>query len=150
VRRTRSGLLLLLAPLVGCHAPGTGAADFTRATVERQVVQDGKPVFDPSGMVRMERKTISTREEVAKLVSFFPGMGQGKESGIAGGWRPGYWVKLTRSDGGSVNVTVNDDASVWSEGHGDWKAQPGLKGYLDRLLAEGGDQATGKQDTAGK
>jgi hypothetical protein len=151
VKRVTVGLLaLVVGPLAGCVSHGTGAADSMKAVVERQVFEDGKPVFDPSGMVRMERKTITDRDEVAKLVAFFPGVGRGKESAIAGGWRPGYWVKLTRADGGSANVTVNDDATVWSEGHGDWKAQPGLKEHLDRLLAGGGDQAAGKQDTAKK
>jgi hypothetical protein len=138
-------VLLVLVPLPGCNAPGKGSSDFTKAVVERAVYKDGGPVFDPSGMAKMERRTITDRDTVAKLASFFPRVGQGKESGIAGGWTAGYWVKFDRADGGgTVNVTVNHKATTWSEGKGDWDAQPGLQEFLDKLFAESADGSTEK------
>jgi hypothetical protein len=129
-------VLLALGALAGCPARDPGAAAFVKAVVERPVLKDGQPVFDEAGLARMERKTVTDRDAVAKLASFFSGVGEGKQSSIAGGWKGGYWVKFERADGKSVNVTVNDRGSTWSEGHGDWQAMPGLKEYLDQLLAD--------------
>jgi hypothetical protein len=137
VRRRQFGaLLLVLGVMSGCPAPRMSSAVFTRAVVERPVYEDGRPVFDASGMAKLERKTFSDPDTVRELASFFPGVGQGKESRIAGGWKAGYWVKFDRADGSTVNVTVNPKATTWSETRGDWDAEPGLKEFLDRLFTE--------------
>ena len=138
--RTRLLVLLALGALPGCPHPPKEPAAFVRAVVERPVTRDGRPVFDEGGLVRMERRTVTDREAIATLASFFPGIGQGKESPAAGAWRAGYWVKFERADGRSVTVTVDGDAREWSEGHGDWRAGPGLKEYLDGLLAAGASE----------
>jgi hypothetical protein len=135
MRRVQIGLVAGL--LLGCQSFTKDTSPLVKAVVERPVVREGRPVFDEGGMVRMERKTITAREELDRLASFFPGVGEGKHSGIAGGWKAGYWVKFERADGKSVQLTVNHQGTTWSEGQGDWDAPPGLKEHLDRLLVDG-------------
>jgi hypothetical protein len=138
-------VLLVLGPLVGCNK---GAPDFTKAVVGRPVTRNGMPVFDAAGVGKKEERAVTDRDTVAKLASFFPGVARGKVSMSAGGWKAGYWVKFDRADGGPpVKVTVNHKADTWSEGNGDWDAEPGLKEFLDKLFTDGGDGATEKKDS---
>jgi hypothetical protein len=134
---TRLGLVLVPGLLLAC--PGcTKEVTFSKAVVERRVVKDGQPVLDASGRGKTERVTVADREQVARLASFFPGVGRGRDSGIAGGWKAGYSITFDRADGGgTVNVTVNPAATTWSERQGDWDAKPGLKEYLDKLVDDG-------------
>ena len=128
--------VLVAGLLLGCPGCAKDVA-FSKAVVERRVFKDGQPVLDASGKGKTERVTVTDPAEVARLASFFPGVGRGNTSGIAGGWIAGYSIKLDRADsGGTVNVTVNPDATTWSEGKGDWDAKPGLKEYLDKLVAD--------------
>src|ERR1035437_1659287 len=78
---------------------------------------------------------INDPQELAKFASFFPQMGKGKKSYIAGGWMSGTDIKLYKADGTviSISVSVNDDYNVWSEGNGDWRVKGDLKTYLNKL-----------------
>jgi hypothetical protein len=135
----RLRLVLVLVPGLLLTCPGcTKDVTFSKAVVERRVFKNGQPVMDASGRGKTERVTVSDRDEVARLASFFPGVGRGSKSGIAGGWKAGYSIVFDRADGGgTVNVTVNPEATTWSEVHGDWDAKPGLKEYLDKLFEDG-------------
>ncbi len=137
-------LALALVPAAGCARPTSSARGFTKAVVERPVAEEGRPVFDEAGLVRMERRTVTDPGQVAALAAYFPGVGEGRVSPSAGGWKAGYWVKFERADGSSVTVTVDGDGRSWSEGRGDWHAAPRLKERLDAILAEPAGHTTAK------
>lgn len=62
------------------------------------------------------------------LAGFFPQLASGKKSRIAGAWMPTVEVQFQAADGAVTHVASNFD--VWSEGRGDWAAQPGLEAYV--------------------
>ena len=145
---TRFSPVLVPALLLACSGCARDVT-FSKAVVERRVFKDGQPVLDASGKGKTESVTVTDPAEVARLASFFPRVGQGYRSGSAGGWIAGYAIKLDRAGGsGTVNVTVNPEATTWSEGQGDWDAKPGLKEFLDQLV-EGADKAGGKKGPPG-
>lgn len=82
-----------------------------------------------------KRVIITDSHTVERLLSFFPGVGQGKASPDAGGWESEVEVVLTRLDGRAV--VVRSDFESWSEGHGDWPVNGHLKSYVQDLLADG-------------
>jgi hypothetical protein len=118
--------------MLGCSGPVKLV--FDKAVVQRPLIKDGKMVFDSDGKAKMEVSTITDREEVAKLAAFFPGMGQGKESSIAGGWKAGYTVRFERDKGDPLTIRTDDQCLMWSEGQGDWKPKAGLKAFMDDLF----------------
>ena len=69
-----------------------------------------------------------------RLATFFPQLGTRRRSGIAGAWLPTVEVAFKAADGAVTHVTSNFE--VWSEGHGDWAAQPGLEAHVAELGRE--------------
>jgi RNA polymerase sigma factor (sigma-70 family) len=100
--------------------------EFDRAEVTVDLLKQ-----DPPGK---RAKTLTDRAEIAKLVTFFPGVGTGREAPIAGGYVPVARVKLERKGGPTITVQIAPAYEFWSEGKGDWKAKPGLKAHLDQLF----------------
>src|SRR5260370_792650 len=127
--------------MLGCNSPGK--PEFDKAVVERPVVKDGKIVFDKDGKAKMEVRTITGRAEIEKLASFFPEMGQGKESSIAGAWKAAYTVRFERDKGEPLTIRTDYKCQQWSEGRGDWEAQSGLKDFMDDLFKKGGAKPNG-------
>jgi len=127
-------LLLAIAmavPLMGC-----GGRDEDRTQVFNRV--EIKRILPP-----MESRSETMRadgETAAKLAAFFPGMAQGKNSNIAGGWRAGYVLTFSPAKGEQIKITVDSDGKTWSEGQGDWRAKSGLKEYLDGLFEKGNEK----------
>ncbi len=116
----------------GCGGPAKDGPRFDKIEVERLSPRGG----------RDKAIVVTDRETLAQIAGFFPGVGQGKKSDIAGGWRPGYRLKFVPAEGAPILVSVDPDGKVWSEGHGngDWQAKTGLKKYLDDLLARNADR----------
>jgi hypothetical protein len=63
-----------------------------------------------------------------RLATYFPQLGRGQTSGIAGAWMSSVEVDFKAADGAITNVASNFE--VWSEGSGDWATQPGLEAYI--------------------
>ncbi|HET6881311.1 MAG TPA: hypothetical protein VFI31_14210, partial [Pirellulales bacterium] len=68
------------------------------------------------------------------LATFFPQLGTGKKSRIAGTWMPTVEVQFMAAEGTVTHVASTFD--VWSEGNGDFAAQPGLEAYVSSLRRE--------------
>jgi RNA polymerase sigma factor (sigma-70 family) len=99
---------------------------FTRAEIALNPDDPGKPP--------KKFKAIIDRVVVAKLAGFFPGVGTGRESPIAGGWIPVASIKFVRQDGKApVTVNIAPGFDLWSEGPGDWKTKPGLQAFIEQL-----------------
>jgi len=69
-----------------------------------------------------------------RLAAFFPQLGTGSRSRIAGAWMPTVEVDFKAADGKVTHVMSNFE--VWSEGRGDWAAQPGLEAHVTELRRE--------------
>jgi hypothetical protein len=116
--------------LSGC-GPGNVQPAFEKVEVERLL---------PSGA--KAKTTVTDQATVAKLASFFPGVGQSKQSDIAAGWKAAYRLTFVPATGAPVTARVDSAGEAWTEGRGDWKAQPGLKELLGSLLDKGGNQGS--------
>lgn len=72
-----------------------------------------------------------------KLISFFPEMGRGRRGGPPAGWKALAKIRFETVNGPiTVSVPINP-IDVWSEGNGDWPADPALKPYLRALVGRG-------------
>lgn len=78
--------------------------------------------------------TITDRETVNQLASYFPGVGTDWWSLRAGGWVAVADMTFRRDDGRIVKVS--SDCESWSEDSGDRSVKAGLKEFLDRLYKE--------------
>jgi RNA polymerase sigma factor (sigma-70 family) len=104
------------------------------AVVERPLRIDGNLVIDAQGKAKQERRTVSGRE-LTRLMAFFPAMGQGRKSPVAGGWKAEYTVRFQEKRGRPLaTVRTNSACSLWTEGQGDWKSNPGLKDFMDEFF----------------
>jgi hypothetical protein len=80
-----------------------------------------------------------------KLTAFFPGLGEGKKSPTAAGWKAALLIDFhsdTDEKNHVLRVTVNRDYDTWSEGNGDWGVKPGLEKFVSALI----EQEKGKRD----
>ena len=83
-----------------------------------------------------ERFEVTETEELLKLASYFPQMGRGGTGGDSAGWMALAEITFATADGRTVVVSVpSNPIDVWSEGQGDWPADPRLKQYLRSLAA---------------
>jgi RNA polymerase sigma factor (sigma-70 family) len=84
---------------------------------------------------RDEHKTLTDLAQVARLASFFPGLGDGKKSEVAGGWSPRVAVQF-EGGGKKVRVVAHPDLGTWRADPrvGDRPARAGLGEYLDELF----------------
>jgi hypothetical protein len=123
--------LAVVVPLLGCGDQNKETPVFGKVEIERLLPLDAKG-----------KTTIQDHETVAKLAVFFPEMGRGKSSDIAGGWVAAYRLKFIPIQGDPVTDSVDPDGEVWSEGNGrgDWRAKPGLKGFLNKLFSKEEDK----------
>jgi hypothetical protein len=117
--------------VLGCGRPDKEGPAFTKVEIQRLLPLDSRA-----------ETTINDPATVAKLAAFFPNVGRGAKSDIAGGWAAGYRLRFKPAEGEPVEVRVDSDGKVWTEGrgNGDWKAKPGLKEFLDGLLKKKQDQ----------
>jgi hypothetical protein len=132
-----SFLAVLLAALTGCmrcHSAEDQAeilkgTSFVRVEVTRYYDADKNRV-EPS------TKVIDQPDAIKTLLAFFPGVGTGRESFIAGGWKTGVEVKMIRADGSTHQVTSDHGYSVWSEGCGDFRLNGSFRDYISTLFAK--------------
>jgi hypothetical protein len=125
-------IILVVAASVcvfGCGRPDKKEPAFVKVEIQRLLPLDSKA-----------ETTINDPAAIAKLAAFFPSVGRGAKSDIAGGWKAAYRLTFKPAEGDPVEVRVDSDGKVWTEGrgNGDWKAKPGLKEHLDGLLKEVG------------
>ena len=78
--------------------------------------------------------TITDPQLLATLESFFPAYRTAK-SNMAGGWKTGYDVTFHLSDGSSarVSTSVNDNNTIWSNGHGDFRTHGDFNAFMERF-----------------
>ena len=82
------------------------------------------------------RFEVARAADVQKLAGYFPQMGRGGTGEAAGSWMALAEITFATADGRTVVVSVPaNPIDVWSEGQGDWPADPELKRYL-RSLAD--------------
>lgn len=124
--------MTVILPLFGCSGRSEEKPMFDKIEIERLL-----PLKAKATTVRTDRKTAD------KLVSFFPGMGQGKNSDIAAGWKAAYRLTFVPDKGDPIKITVDSKGELWSEGRGDWRVKPGLKDFLDGLFQEDADKQAG-------
>ena len=72
--------------------------------------------------------------QVARLASFFEGLGTGWQSDTAAGYVAWVEIKFIGADGRQVHVV--SDYALWSEGHGDRAVKSGFGQYVDTLFAK--------------
>jgi RNA polymerase sigma factor (sigma-70 family) len=101
------------------------------------------------------RLKLLTPAGAARLASFFPGLGEGKQAPTAAGWKAGLTVRFQTAPSSTVRiqtappsvagitrerrvleVRVNPALTTWTEGQGDWAVKPGLAEFLDELFRE--------------
>lgn len=119
-------------PLLGCGGRDEEKPVFEKVEIERLLPLKAKATTERTD-----------RETAGKLASFFPGMGQGKNSDIAAGWKAAYRLTFVPAKGDPIKITVDSKGELWSEGRGDWRAKPGLKDFLDGLFQEAADKHAG-------
>ena len=72
------------------------------------------------GVPQTNSTEITDPKQLRRLTSFFPGLGEGKESPTAATYKPYARIELSRSDGQKLTVIVDPEFTCWSEGQGDW------------------------------
>ncbi len=98
---------------------------FTKAEVQL--------VLGPGGAVENKTVTLDKADRIAKLMKFFPHVGEGKKSDTAGAWKANVIIILTDKGGNTAKVTTN--YSEWSEGFGDWPLkEKGLEEFIAELF----------------
>jgi RNA polymerase sigma factor (sigma-70 family) len=92
-----------------------------------------------------DKLTVTDAEAMKTLAAFFPGLGQGKKSSTAAGWKAALLIDFhstINDDEKVVRVTVNRDYDTWSEGNGDWTAKPGLEKFVAGLIDKAREKRT--------
>jgi len=121
-------ILFLIGALTlsGCAKP----MDMATAVVEVYWSPSGQSLGVPPSLGM--KMTLTDKNEVDKLASFFPHVGQGRKSSIAAAWLASVSIQFTSSDGKTAHV--NSNYEFWSEGDGDWPADPEFAKYMETLL----------------
>jgi RNA polymerase sigma factor (sigma-70 family) len=124
-------------------AKGEGPADRPALSFESAELEQ---TLSPSGGIYFpsRRAKLLTPAGAARLASFFPGLGEGKRSAVATGWKAGLTVTFrlagATAPGGPgqrvIDVRANPALTTWTEDQnkGDWAVKPGLAEFLDDLF----------------
>jgi hypothetical protein len=86
---------------------------------------------DARGQVKKGPTVIRDAKRIDQLKTFFPQLGSGKRSRIAGAWKS-LAVCDFEAEGGT-KVQVHTNYRQWSVGDGDWPVNGDLSAYLDQL-----------------
>ena len=127
--------LIALLALVGVALQGGCGPEPPRVTgAEVTLFEDaGGGLLTVEQALRFE---VTRAADVQKLAGYFPQMGRGGTGGDSAGWMALAEITFATADGRTVVVSVPaNPIYVWSEGQGDWPADPGLKRYLRSLAA---------------
>lgn len=121
----------LICLIVGCSDRATppnskeGTVKFNRADV--------KLVFDDKGQLVNTVQRVIDPKAVEELAAFFPGLGTGKKSRMAGAWMANLQIEFYDADG--TRHVVITDYNDWREGaSGDFQANSGLREYIRRMF----------------
>ncbi|GAF87293.1 unnamed protein product [marine sediment metagenome] len=121
-----SGLCALLAGL-GCSKQP--APNFVAARIG--VFGPTDTLFDAS-----TTKTITNPQDVKRLASFFPHLGEGKSSSNAAPSVPYARIDFFESNGQCATVIFESQFEAWSEGRGDWRLSAEFRPYFLELMKE--------------
>jgi len=116
-------LLITALALPGCTKP----MDMTTAVIE-------VTIWPPTDPLKKVNITLTDKNEVDKLASFFPHVGEGRKSSMAAGWIAAVTIQFTSSDGRTATVHSDPNGELWSEGRGDWPMDPEFKKHIKTLL----------------
>jgi hypothetical protein len=119
------GGAVLLVRLVRSLARPGGPKGPTYTSVEITIFDDARGAINKGPMV------IRGPEVIDKLKTFFPQLGSGKKSRIAGAWKRRAVCDFAAEDGTKIKVHTN--YKQWSVGDGDWQVNGDLSAYLDEL-----------------
>ena len=102
--------------------------------------------YDSRGADDRREITISNPKEIARLASFFPGLGEGRESPEAAASEAYGKLRFVKNTGAEQRVSASFEFDTWSEGEGDWllseKFGPFFLGLLERAEAKQKDSAS--------
>jgi len=120
------GLAVYGCSLIGSLGPPEDASAFISAkVVQRQLVG-----------VEIKEKTVvvTDAEQIARLASFFPGLGQGRAPLPPAGWVGRVFVTFTRNDGTTLEILSTYER--WSAlRKGDWPVKGDLKSFIEALFS---------------
>jgi hypothetical protein len=119
-------------PLASAKSANSPSAEgqFVNAVITRYLSYEGRPI-QPVTTV------ITKPSELENLSSYFPQMGQGKKSAVAGGWIAFATIEFHRKGTPkSLIARVDPSFELWTEGKGDWPLKAGLRDYF-RAIEEG-------------
>jgi hypothetical protein len=129
----------LAAPLLlawvgaGCclNGPAPERGDPRKSAFSSAVVA---PRLDERNNLLHETREV-TGEELRRLASFFPGVGEGRPAAVMDSlWEPTVEVQFRTREG--VVTTVVTNGRLWNEGRGDRRVRPGFSEYLRRLFRD--------------
>jgi hypothetical protein len=89
------------------------------------------------GRTYAKRVLVTQPETLQRVLAFFPRVGSGHRSSIAGFWISAVEVECFREDGTSVTASIDPDFRYWTEGKGDWPLREGFEALLTELLPGG-------------
>lgn len=134
-------LPVLLAGVMGCEA-GSPSPEQVGEPAQAQVASDERLRSDPAEAganyvearittysslepdpvdrrLETRTRTVAEPETVDRLASHFPGMGEGRESDIGGGWIRFAEIRFVRPDGGADDLSISLGLGAWAEGDGE-------------------------------
>ncbi len=123
------GAMCVLLPLSGCSK--RTVPNFVRAEVTIR--------FPTDANLELGTKVVTDAEKVKRLAAFFPGVGEGRSSSMAGGWTADGTIEFFPSNGKSISVAFDSCFEYWSEypqGDGDWPLADEFRSYLVELMKE--------------
>lgn len=74
----------------------------------------------PEGAPQQDSREITDPKEVNRLASFFPGLGEKRESDYGSGWLKSADIWFYRDAENSVRISVAPALDTWAEGNGEW------------------------------
>ncbi|MEX1229643.1 MAG: hypothetical protein WEB58_05365 [Planctomycetaceae bacterium] len=122
----------LMIVTCGCTAE---QSPIVKATVTRSYSLEDKNA-DRQLLRPVAVTVVSDPNEAARLASFFPDLGHGRESRRAGPWIQFADIQFERANGEKLSVRVDPHLVDWTEGHGDWPIAQGFGPYFLTLLRE--------------
>jgi hypothetical protein len=107
---------------------GKTVGDLTKAVITRRNARGEKP--------KEYHDTVREPQTLKRLASFFPGLGQGKTSPVAGPKPDLARIEFFQAGGKAFTVRVDGQLDVWSEGRGNWALAPEFRDVFVGLLGD--------------
>lgn len=104
------------------------ASELSSAIVQIRVDENGEFLTRKAAEIPVTDPAI-----VNELLAFFPHVGTGRSSTVAGGWYPGAMVRVYKQDGSELRIFIHPQMNYWHEMQGDWPLHPKFRDFVRRL-----------------